>query len=152
MTAAAKAGGVNHDELLRVLSAVKNGDFTARMTVRGSKPARAVAEAINEIIALNEETASEFERVAAAVSREGRVQARARLSRAPGQWNAKVRSVNAIVDAVKLRGRDAAQRLELPPHLCRHAIGHLPAAVADDEDAAAHLRHIRVGIAVPERN
>ena len=100
MPTTARESGVDHVELLRVLSAVKQGDFSARMSVRGNKSNKAVAEALNDIIALNAQTANEFERVATAVSQEGRVEERARLARASGQWSAKVRSVNLLVGAL----------------------------------------------------
>ena len=99
-TAAAEEGAIDTQELLRVLSAVKQGDFSSRMRMRGSKANKQVASALNEIILLNDQTATEFERVADAVSKEGRVEVRARIGRASGQWAAKVRSVNSLVGAL----------------------------------------------------
>ncbi len=97
---AIRAEGVDHEELLEVLSAVKSGDFSSRMRVKGSKANRQVAAALNEIIQLNSYTASEFDRVANAVAKEGRVEARAKLNRAAGEWAAKVNSVNTLVGAL----------------------------------------------------
>src|SRR6187402_2228920 len=93
-------GAIDREELLRVLSAVKRGDFSSRMPVRGSKANKQVAAALNDIIMLNEATAAEFDRVASAVSQEGRVEARAKLARAPGKWAAKINSVNMLVGAL----------------------------------------------------
>ncbi|MGV3621129.1 MAG: response regulator [Archangium sp.] len=101
MPTTARESGVDHVELLRVLSAVKQGDFSVRMPVRGSKSNKAVADALNDIIAFNAQTAHEFERVANAVASEGRVEERARVARAQGQWSAKVRSVNLLVGALE---------------------------------------------------
>ena len=47
-------GTIDREELLRVLSAVKKGDFSSRMKVRGSKANKQVAEALNDIILLND--------------------------------------------------------------------------------------------------
>jgi signal transduction histidine kinase/CheY-like chemotaxis protein/HAMP domain-containing protein len=86
--------------LLQVLSAAKQGDFSARMVPTGNGQARKVAEALNEIIDLNARTAAEFARVAAAVGEEGRIGERARVDDARGLWAEKVRSVNAMVEAL----------------------------------------------------
>ncbi len=86
-------------ELLRVLEAAKRGDFNVRMPVRGSKANREVAEALNEIFELNQHTATEFEGLAAAVAREGRIGHRAEVA-GRGAWAEKVRNVNAVVDAL----------------------------------------------------
>ena len=63
--------GIAHEELLEVLSAVKQGDFSSRMRVRGSKANKQVAAALNDIIFLNDQTATEFERVAVRSRRKG---------------------------------------------------------------------------------
>ncbi len=84
-------------ELLRILSAVKNGDFTVRVPLKGNGTSRKVAEALNDIIDLNERTALEFARLAAAVGKDGRTGERASVSGAKGSWEAKIESVNALV-------------------------------------------------------
>ncbi|MDP3575697.1 MAG: HAMP domain-containing protein, partial [Archangium sp.] len=93
-------GGIDREDLLTVLSAVKRGDFSIRMKVRGTRANKQVAAALNDIISLNDQTATEFDRVATAVSKEGRVEVRAKVSRAPGSWASKVNSVNTLVGAL----------------------------------------------------
>lgn len=45
--------GVSQQELRRVLDAARRGDFSARIPVTGGKSARLVAEAVNELMAIN---------------------------------------------------------------------------------------------------
>jgi methyl-accepting chemotaxis protein len=61
-----------------------------------------VADTLNEIIELNQETAHELDRVSIAVGKEGRITQRAQLSGARGSWAASLNSVNGlIVDLVQ---------------------------------------------------
>ena len=92
--------GLDTQELLRVLSAVKKGDFSLRMPIKGNRVARTVAKALNDIIDLNDRTAAEFARLLEAVGEEGRIGERALLTGAGGAWAAKVHSVNALVEAL----------------------------------------------------
>jgi signal transduction histidine kinase/HAMP domain-containing protein/DNA-binding response OmpR family regulator len=92
-----EAAAFDPRQLLRVLSAVKNGDFTARVPVRGSRTSREVAEALNDIVSLNERITNEFARLAAAVGKDGRTGDRASVAGAKGSWRAKIDSVNALV-------------------------------------------------------
>ena len=92
--------GLDPLELLRVLSAVKKGDFSVRMPIKGNGVARTVAEALNDVIDLNDRTAAEFARLLEAVGEEGRIGERALLAGAGGAWAAKVHSVNALVEAL----------------------------------------------------
>jgi signal transduction histidine kinase/HAMP domain-containing protein/DNA-binding response OmpR family regulator len=94
---AVETAALDSRHLLRVLSAVKNGDFTARVPVRGSGTSRRVAEALNDIISLNERTANEFARLAEAVGKDGRTGERASVAGAKGSWGGKIDSVNALV-------------------------------------------------------
>ena len=91
------AEAIDPRQLLRILSAVKNGDFTVRVPLKGIGTSRKVAEALNDIIDLNERTALEFARLAAAVGKDGRTGERASVRGAKGSWEAKIESVNALV-------------------------------------------------------
>ncbi|MFT3836711.1 MAG: HAMP domain-containing protein [Myxococcaceae bacterium] len=95
-------------ELLRVLGAVKRGDFTVRMTAKGAKANREIAAALNAIIELNQHTATQFEELSTAVGREGRITYRAKVL-GKGAWADKVRSVNAVVDALAQQNNELSK-------------------------------------------
>ena len=84
-------------QLLRVLTAVKKGDFTVRMPEEKTGTAGKVADTLNDIIELNERMANEFARIGNAVGKEGRIGQRATVSGAVGSWAACVESVNQLV-------------------------------------------------------
>jgi HAMP domain-containing protein len=84
-------------ELLTVLSAVRKGDFSARMRITGTGMAGKVADTLNEIIELNQGMAQELDRVSLAVGKEGRITQRAQLTGAGGSWAASIDSVNGLI-------------------------------------------------------
>src|SRR5438552_9315039 len=84
-------------QLLRVLLAVKKGDFSVRMPEDLTGMAGKVADALNEIIELNERLARELERVGTAVGKEGKITQRASLGDAGGSWAGCVESVNILI-------------------------------------------------------
>ncbi|HYC33778.1 MAG TPA: HAMP domain-containing protein, partial [Gemmatimonadales bacterium] len=85
------------DELLTVLTAVRRGDFSVRMRPTRTGVAGKIADTLNDIIELNQETAREFERVALAVGKEGRITQRAHLASAGGSWTASINSMNTLI-------------------------------------------------------
>ncbi len=86
-------------KLLATLNAVRRGDFTARMPVPDDDGAsRKIAEALNDIIELNQEVTRELERVSVAVGKEGRITTRAKLRAARGDWSGKLDAVNSMID------------------------------------------------------
>ncbi|WP_426733593.1 HAMP domain-containing protein [Myxococcus faecalis] len=84
-------------QLLRVLTAVRKGDFSVRMPVDKVGNAGKVADSLNEIIELNERMAHEFERIGNVVGKEGRITQRAHVVSAVGSWADCVESVNTLV-------------------------------------------------------
>ncbi|NTX09771.1 HAMP domain-containing protein [Myxococcus sp. CA056] len=84
-------------QLLRVLTAVRKGDFSVRMPVDKVGNAGKVADSLNEIIELNERMAHEFERIGSGVGKEGRITQRANVASAVGSWADCVESVNTLV-------------------------------------------------------
>src|SRR5579859_5356043 len=84
-------------QLLRVLTAVKKGDFSVRMPVESTGTAGKIADTLNEIIELNEKMATEFERISTVVGKEGKIAQRASISGANGGWTACVSSVNTLI-------------------------------------------------------
>jgi HAMP domain-containing protein/signal transduction histidine kinase/CheY-like chemotaxis protein len=85
------------ERLLAVLTAVRRGDFTARMPRTMTGVAGKISDTLNEIIELQEEQVSELERVAKAVGKEGRITQRASLRNAAGSWSGSVASVNTLI-------------------------------------------------------
>ena len=85
------------EQLLAVLTAVKRGDFSVKMPMSQTGVAGKISDTLNDIIELNRETSSEFERVSQAVGKEGKITQRARLHGAGGSWAASVNSVNTLI-------------------------------------------------------
>jgi HAMP domain-containing protein/CheY-like chemotaxis protein/signal transduction histidine kinase len=84
--------------LLKTLMAFKKGDFSARLPTEWTGAAGKVADTLNDIIELNEQTARELERVSRVVGREGKITQRATLPAAGGAWVSLVDSVNGLID------------------------------------------------------
>src|SRR6478736_6655943 len=74
--------------LLKALTAFKEGDFSVRLPVDKTGVAGKIADTLNDIFRLNERMASELERVAGAVGKDGKINQRAGLGGATGQWSA----------------------------------------------------------------
>src|SRR2546425_521355 len=83
---------------LRVLTAVKRGDFSVRVPVTSGQAAK-VATAINDIIESNQRLERELRRVSKRVGKEGQVR-RASIGDAGGAWAATLDSVNDLIDDV----------------------------------------------------
>src|SRR3989441_866242 len=83
---------------LRVLAAVKRGDFAVRVPVTWGQAAK-VATAINDIIESNQRLERELRRLSKRVGKEGQVR-RASIGDAGGAWAATLDSVNDLIDDV----------------------------------------------------
>jgi HAMP domain-containing protein len=90
------ADQVDSKELLKVLTAFRRGDFSARLE-EGSGIQGRVAEALNDIIDLCDRNAKEFERVGRIVGREGKTNVRVNLGPVTGSWNTAVEAVNTLI-------------------------------------------------------
>src|SRR5579883_811054 len=89
-------------ELLKVLTAFKKGDFSARMPVDKVGVSGKIADSLNEVLELNEKMAKEFARISTAVGKEGKITQRATMGDHGGGWAACVDSLNTlIVDVVQ---------------------------------------------------
>jgi HAMP domain-containing protein/CheY-like chemotaxis protein len=84
--------------LLAALTALKKGDFTARMPSDWTGMAGKIADTVNEILESKEEIAKEISNVSRVVGREGRLSERARISNTSGGWGTIVNSINALID------------------------------------------------------
>jgi signal transduction histidine kinase/DNA-binding response OmpR family regulator/HAMP domain-containing protein len=93
---------VDAGQLLGVLAAVKQGDFSARMPLDRTGIAGKIADSLNEIIQLNEKLSTELIRVSRVVGKEGKTGERAVIGGGDGAWAASVDAVNSlIVDLVQ---------------------------------------------------
>src|SRR5690348_14617566 len=82
---------------LSVLTAVKRGDFTARMPTNWTGGAARVAAALNEIIESNQRLERELALLSKRVGREGGVK-RGPLAGGDGAWSSSLDSINELVD------------------------------------------------------
>ena len=85
------------EQLVEVLKAVKNGDFSVRLPYEKTGVLSRAGELLNDIIGLNEHMAHEFLRVGKIVGQEGRMTERASVGPAKGSWAASVNSVNQLI-------------------------------------------------------
>jgi signal transduction histidine kinase/HAMP domain-containing protein/CheY-like chemotaxis protein len=103
------SGALDLNTLLKVLTAVKKGDFSVRMPVGLGGIQGRIADTLNEIIELNQGMAEEVERVSLAVGKEGKTRERASLPNASKGWTAKIESVNTLIDDLVHPTNDAAR-------------------------------------------
>src|ERR1017187_6902069 len=83
--------------LLKTLIAFKDGDFSVRLPVDQTGVAGKIADTLNEIFKLNERMAAEFSRISSAVGKEGKINPRASLGAASGDWSECLDSVNGLI-------------------------------------------------------
>ena len=72
--------------LLTALTAFRKGDFSVRLPMEWTGIAGKVADAFNEVVALNERMAKELDRVRRVVGIEGKLNQRAGLGDVAGSW------------------------------------------------------------------
>ncbi len=105
-----KANGVPHDsppdvaadkasakELLRVLTEVKNGNFTVRMPIDEVGVNGKIYDTLNEIISLNEKMMLEFTRAGNTIGKQGKLTKRIETPSAKGSWREGVDSLNVLI-------------------------------------------------------
>src|SRR5712692_3544710 len=85
--------------MLRVLAAVKRGDFAVRVPVTSTGQAAKVASAINDIIESNQRLERELRRLSKRVGKERQIK-RASIGDAGGAWAATLDSVNDLIEDV----------------------------------------------------
>jgi HAMP domain-containing protein/signal transduction histidine kinase/CheY-like chemotaxis protein len=85
--------------MLRVLTAVKRGDFTVRMPVTSTGQAGKVATAINDIIESNQRLERELRRLSKRVGKEGQIK-HASVGDAGGAWAATLDAINDLIEDV----------------------------------------------------
>src|SRR5687767_1828699 len=96
-TAARPADAPDARELLNILTALKKGDFTARMPTDRTGITGKIYDTLNDVIELNEKLARELARVGNVVGKEGKIAQRAFIPGASGSWSSCTGSVNIII-------------------------------------------------------
>uniref|UniRef100_UPI002FDF74B6 HAMP domain-containing protein n=1 Tax=Noviherbaspirillum sp. TaxID=1926288 RepID=UPI002FDF74B6 len=84
--------------LLAALTALKKGDFSARMPSDWTGLAGKIADTLNDILETNQQMTLEITDVSRVVGREGRLTQRAAVLNVAGGWATIVRSVNTLID------------------------------------------------------
>jgi HAMP domain-containing protein/signal transduction histidine kinase/DNA-binding response OmpR family regulator len=84
--------------ILEALETMKNGDFRVRLPVSWTGLPGKIADGFNEIVAGNEQMASELKRVGQAVGKEGKTRERIRVEHRRGAWDEMEVSVNTLVE------------------------------------------------------
>src|SRR5205809_227606 len=92
-----RKNGFDTRELLRVLLATRNGDFSVRLPSDWAGIDGKIADAFNDVLLANQTMAGELERVSRAVGSEGKIRQRASSSPAGGAWRRMEESVNSLV-------------------------------------------------------
>jgi HAMP domain-containing protein/signal transduction histidine kinase/DNA-binding response OmpR family regulator len=88
---------IDNRELLRVLTEVKNGNFTARMPFDQVGLSGKVCDTLNEIISLNEKMMHEFTRAGHIIGKQGKLNQRIEVPNAKGSWSTGVDSLNVLI-------------------------------------------------------
>ncbi len=83
--------------LLSVLTAVKKGDFSARMPLDWTGIHGKIADTLNDIVETNDKVSREFDRVSKAVGKGGKLTERASLGSVGGAWAREVESINTLI-------------------------------------------------------
>jgi len=83
--------------LLEALTALRKGDFTARLPVEWTGIDGRISDAFNDAIELNRRMATELERLSRVVGKEGKISQRATIGDVTGGWGEAVSSVNALI-------------------------------------------------------
>lgn len=115
-SAAAVANGSVHgadlQELLRVLQAMRMGDFSVRMTTDSTGITARIADAFNEIVSNSQRMAQQLEHVGQVVGKEGRTRQRLRLGFGAGSWGDMESSVNSLIDDLLWPTTEATRTIE----------------------------------------
>ncbi len=93
---------LNHEaelrELLAVLTAVREGDFSVRLPGHWTGLVGKIADTLNDVVSANQTMATQLERVGQVVGKEGKVRQRVRFTRHAGAWAEMEASVNTLME------------------------------------------------------
>src|SRR5438309_1841561 len=98
-------------ELLRALTAARDGDFSVRLPARRGSAMGEIAAVYNQMADTNARMAKELVRVSRVIGREGRMTERMTLV-APGAWATSRDSVNSLIDDLARPTTEVARVIE----------------------------------------
>jgi HAMP domain-containing protein/signal transduction histidine kinase/CheY-like chemotaxis protein len=88
---------IDNRELLKVLTEVRNGNFSVRMPFDQVGISGKVCDTLNEIIALNEKMMLEFMHAGNTIGKEGKLTQRIEIPSNKGSWRTGVNSLNVLI-------------------------------------------------------
>jgi HAMP domain-containing protein/signal transduction histidine kinase/DNA-binding response OmpR family regulator len=88
---------LDNREVLRVLTEVRNGNFTARLPFDQVGLSGKVCDTLNEIISMNEKMMQEFTRAGHIIGKQGKLNQRIEVPHAKGSWSTGVDSLNVLI-------------------------------------------------------
>jgi HAMP domain-containing protein/signal transduction histidine kinase/CheY-like chemotaxis protein len=88
---------LDHRELLKVLTEVKNGNFAARMPFDQVGLSGKICDTLNDIISMNEKMMQEFTRAGHIIGKQGKLNQRIEVPTAKGMWSTGVDSINVLI-------------------------------------------------------
>jgi HAMP domain-containing protein/signal transduction histidine kinase/CheY-like chemotaxis protein len=88
---------LDNRELLRVLTEVRNGNFTARMPFDQVGVSGKICDTLNDIISLNEKMVQEFMRAGNTIGKQGKLTQRISIPDSKGSWSTGVDSLNVLI-------------------------------------------------------
>ncbi|RYY40844.1 MAG: response regulator [Chitinophagaceae bacterium] len=83
--------------LLKILSEVRNGNFSVRMPVDQVGISGKICDSLNEIIGLNEQLMSELTKAGKTIGKQGKLTHRVELPYARGAWSNGVEAINGLI-------------------------------------------------------
>src|SRR5258706_9280269 len=88
---------LDKNQLLKILTAVKAGDFSVRIPERLGGLDGKIVETLNQIIRTNQKVTAEVERVCTVVGKEGEMTQRALVAGIAGGWARQIHSLNSLI-------------------------------------------------------
>jgi len=85
-------------ELLQTITAVKQGDFTARMPLNHTGLGGKVADTLNELVGQNQKMVKEFQRIGTVVGKQGKLAQRASVESMEGDWRTGMEALNTLIE------------------------------------------------------
>ena len=84
-------------ELLRVLSEVRNGNFSVRMPIDQVGMSGKICDTLNEVITMNQRMIQEVTAARNTIGKQGNLTQRVELPNAKGEWKTGVESINSLI-------------------------------------------------------
>src|SRR5712672_889736 len=84
-------------ELLRILTEVKNGNFSVRMPIDEVGISGKICDTLNEIIDMNEKMMTVITKAGNTIGKQGKLTQRIELTNARGSWSTGIDSLNTLI-------------------------------------------------------